>query len=114
VKRFRERSKTVSGNVSETPPDNREQITERKKDYAFEFGVIRLLEKDLGAWKKSFSYLDVPAELTGMAQWAGEQGDWYHACSGLLARRNREAKTKADAQRRVGEPKFQYGVRGAI
>jgi hypothetical protein len=32
VKRFRERSKTVSGNVSETPPDNREQITERKKD----------------------------------------------------------------------------------
>ena len=70
-----------------------------KQEYAFEAGVIRLNQKNLDAWKKAYSYLDVPAELTGLATWAGSQARWFPAVSGALAKRNREQKLKSDQAR---------------
>lgn len=68
--------------------------------YAFESGIIRLVEKDFNQWKQSFSYLDVPAELLSMTAWAGDQGPsrWFNAVANLLAKRNREAKISAEKQ----------------
>lgn len=88
----------------------------KKKDskYAFESGVIRLTEKDFTNWKASFSYLDLPAELIGASKWAGEQGqNWFHAVSGLLAKRNREAKA---AKERTKDSGFRSmsGIDGVI
>lgn len=67
--------------------------------YAFESGVIRLNQRDLDRWKASFSHLDVPAELEGLSQWAGEQPNWFHAVKGALAKRNREAGIRIEAHR---------------
>lgn len=94
--------------------DTHSQSHSQKKDskYAFESGVIRLIEKDFSQWKSSFSYLDLPAELLGLSKWAGEQGsNWYHAVSGALAKRNREAK-----ERQTEKPKFRTmsGMDGII
>lgn len=58
--------------------------------YVFESGVIRLNERDLNAWKAAYSHLDVPAELMGLSQWAGEQRSWFNAVKGALTKRNRE------------------------
>lgn len=65
-----------------------------KKDYAFEVGVIRLVTKDLEAWRRAFPYLCVEAEMTGLAEWAGRpeiRRKWFHAVAGALAKRNRDA-----------------------
>lgn len=67
--------------------------------YAFESGVIRLIPRDLNHWKASFSHLDVPGELEGLSEWAGAQPNWFHAVKGALAKRNREAGIRLEAQR---------------
>jgi uncharacterized protein YdaU (DUF1376 family) len=94
--------------------------SERKKDtadavptaYAFESGVIRLVEKDLQAWKAAYSHLDVPAELIGLTEWAGNQGDkWFFAVSGALTKRNRAAKIAASRE----QSNFKWnGIEGVI
>lgn len=111
VKRFR----NAKRNVSETPPetDNRDRQqkedtasavpsadnleipeTLRRSKYAFESGVIRLSEKDFQSWKASFSYLDVPAELLQLTEFAQNNSDkWFFAVQGALAKRNRAAKS---------------------
>lgn len=121
VKRFRKRSGNVSSTVSVTPPET-ETETDRKKEskiaadaaptngegrYAFETGIIRLTSKDFSKWEKAFKHLDLAAELTGLAQWAGAQGpeNWFFAVSGALAKRNRELKCRADAIRAGGPPR---------
>jgi len=68
----------------------KEEVGER--EYAFEAGVIRLSQRDLDRWKTHFSYLDVPAELWGLTQWAQGQQSWFFAVSSALAKKNREAK----------------------
>lgn len=91
-------------------PEREKETEKEKKDtptgvpskYAFESGVIRLNEKDLVRWKASFSHLDVPAELIGLTQWAGEQPKWFHAVAGALAKRNREEGRRREASARAG------------
>lgn len=82
------------------------RVEERKKKdtadavpskYVFEAGIIRLTKKDLDRWKTAFSYLDVPAELIGLQEWAAKQPQWFHAVSGALTKRNREIKNARDA-----------------
>lgn len=110
VKQYRERQR----NVSETPPETENRNREESEDaanaavsagkYAFEAGIIRLTLKDFSKWQKAFSYLDLAAELTGLAHWAGEQGpaNWFFAVSGALAKRNREMKKQIDLARQGG------------
>lgn len=70
--------------------------------YAFEDGIIRLSEKDFNKWKANFSHLDLRAELTGLAEWANQQGDrWFFAVAGALTKRNRAVKTTQDKPRRT-------------
>ena len=105
----------VNGGVNpEDKAQKPEARDQKEKKYAFECGVVRLVEKDLSAWIAAFPLLDVKAELTGAAPWLGEQENWFNAAAGLLAKRNREVKTKTDVQRQAGEPKYQYGIKGAI
>lgn len=104
VKAHRDRYKAVTV----TPPDTEaETETERKKEdigpaalelvvdnsttkYAFESGVIKLLPRDLERWQKTFTTLDLRAELEGLAHWAGQQEKWFPAVSGALSKRHRE------------------------
>ena len=70
--------------------------------YAFEAGTIRLTNKDFSKWQTNFSHLDLRAELTGLAEWASQQGErWFFAVSGALAKRNREVKAARDKPRRT-------------
>lgn len=63
--------------------------------YAFESGIIRLIEKDLAQWKRDFSYLDVPAELHSLTEFAQKNSaKWFFAVQGALAKRNRDVKAK--------------------
>lgn len=88
-------------------------VSSATKTYAFECGVIRLNAKDFEQWREAFSHLDLRAELVAAADWAGEQANWFHACKALLAKRNREAKTKTDALNAAGG--FQWnGPEGVI
>ena len=81
--------------------------------YAFECGVVRLNQKDFENWKRAFQYLDVPAELTSMADWAMKQEHWFNACSGLLGKRNREQRTKIESDRR-SPVKWRSGMEGIV
>lgn len=88
--------------------DKEKEREERKKDigasaptktYAFESGIIRLNQYNLDKWKAAFINLDVPAELIGLSKWATEQGkNWFPAVSGVLAKRNRQAKENLAAR----------------
>lgn len=88
-------------------PEARIQNPERKNDapdgaptppkkYAFEYGVIRLTQKDFDQWKRAFSHLDVPAELVALSEWASHQPQWFHAVSSALAKRNREMNLRIE------------------
>jgi hypothetical protein len=71
--------------------------------YAFEQGIIRLTASDFSKWEKAYSHLDLAAELTGLAKWAGEQGpNWFFAVSGALTKRNRDLKKQFDLARQGG------------
>lgn len=110
-KRYRERNRNGPNTVTVTPTRaDTETESERKEgtadavpilsDYAFESGIIRLNDKHFNQWKQSFSYLDVPAELLAMTEWAGDQGPkrWFSAVANLLAKRNRAAKILQEKQ----------------
>lgn len=123
VKRFRKRFKAVTETPPDTETEQSTD-TERKKEdcdeivshetsqpspiespkglprkYEFECGEIRLNKRTFDDWAKAFSYLDLRAELTalGPSDWvAGLDGKWFVPVSGLLAKRNREAKLKSE------------------
>ena len=85
--------------------------------YVFESGVIRLTASDFDKWEKSFSYLDLRAELIGLTQWASEQEKWLFAISGALAKRNREAKLALERppqSKRILQPNGQPWPDGII
>lgn len=74
---------------------------------AFEAGIIRLTQKDLDAWKRAYSDINVEAELHSMSAWAGKQESWFDACRGLLGKKNSaahrdrlaiQARAEADAK----------------
>lgn len=123
VKRFRAKPRNVSLAVTETPPETEtETETEKKKEdppdggssaYAFESGVIRLNQRDLDAWKAAFSHLDVPAELTGLSEWASKQPRWFFAVSGALAKRNRDQAARLEADKAKGDKKWN-GIEGVL
>lgn len=102
-------------------PETRNQEPERKEEppdggsseYAFESGVIRLNQRDLDAWKAAFSHLDVPAELTGLSEWASKQPKWFFAVSGALAKRNREQAARLEADKAKGDKKWN-GIEGVL
>lgn len=115
-----ERSFNDPGTIGEALPSP----SQRKKDsadaapsggkYEFESGIIRLTEKHFNEWKQAFSYLDLRAELTALAPWAGQQGPqrWFHAVSNALNKRNREAKIAAEKQQQ--QPFKWNGMEGVI
>lgn len=80
--------------------------------YAFESGVIRLTQKDFDKWKANFTHIDVGAELIAMTDWAGQQPRWFPAVSGLLGKRNREAKIAAEKQ--AQQPFKWNGIEGVV
>jgi hypothetical protein len=54
--------------------------------------VIRLVSKDLEAWRRDFPNLSLEAELRSLAEWAGRENPkgWFHVVQAALAKRNRE------------------------
>jgi uncharacterized protein YdaU (DUF1376 family) len=80
--------------------------------YAFECGTIRLNQRDFDQWKQAFSYLDLPAELLSLREWAEKQKSWFNAVSGALAKRNRLAKLAKE--RPVNEPQWLDGIPGVL
>jgi hypothetical protein len=79
---------------------------DRPTVYAFEDGIIRLNEKDFELWKRSFSALDVPAELIALSNWAQTTfgpKKWFHGVKNALAKKNREelARRAAASQQHV-------------
>lgn len=124
--RSRERSASAKRSQSyrsSTRPDHKEDS--KKEDYpsglevvvdntttkyAFESGIIKLLPRDLDRWQKSFTHLNVMAELEGLAHWAGQQVEqghnWFHAVAGALAKREREVIAAKVARTERPKPRF--------
>lgn len=73
-------------------------------DYAFHGKVIRLNQRDFNTWAKSYPHIDLRAELQALDDWydghltAVERKNWFARCSGALAKKNREAKTRAPSR----------------
>jgi hypothetical protein len=85
------------------------------KVYAFENGIIRLNQRDFDKWAKSFSHLELAAELLSLSKWAESEGkNWFHAVQGALAKRNREVKAKKDQLAQDGGFKWNGGIEGVI
>lgn len=82
--------------------------------YAFESGVIKLSQKHLDQWKQAFSHLDVPAELVGLTEWAGQQKRWFPAVSGVLAKKNRELGLRIEQGKQAPEFKWRSGMEGIV
>jgi hypothetical protein len=89
----------------------RHPISLSGEPYAFEAGVIRLVSKDLEAWRRDFPNLSLEAELRSLAEWAGRENPkgWFHAVQGALAKRNREQglaveRVKAEAAAKANAP----------
>lgn len=77
---------------AEAPPSSK---------YEFEGKCIRLTREDFVRWQKSFSRLDVRAELAGLDAWTADcpkrRKNWFVTVAAVLAKRNREAKERFDA-----------------
>jgi hypothetical protein len=87
---------------AEAEAEAERRINGKSKHYKFESGVIRLNKKNYDQWVKAYSYLDVPAELLGLTEWAAtlEPNRWFVAVSAVLAKRNREQKTKIETAKK--------------
>lgn len=83
--------------------------------YFFEAGVIRLNEQDYRKWETAYPHISLRSELTGLAGWAGEQKNWFHAVPGALTKREREAllaveRIRAETLANANAPKVRaYG-----
>ena len=72
---------------------------------------IRLTEADLERWRKAFPHLDVQAELMALDEWAGTIGKrWFGAVANVLAKRNREARERADERARMRAEGFRPAI----
>lgn len=111
VSRYRERQRNVSCNVSETPPDT-DTDTDKKDNkngnglskktgrvYAFEHGVVRLLESDLAKWRKAFPHVSVEGELIAKEPWLAKQASWFNAAAGWLAKAEKQATARPPPER---------------
>ena len=104
VKRFRQRSKSVSETPPETDTETEETVdksTVRKTAnfsgrYAFAGKVIRLTAKDFETWKAAYHAIpDLIAELTSLDTWLTGQPEakrkaWFQSVSGSLNRKHQE------------------------
>lgn len=86
VKRYRQRSKTVS----ETPPETDTETEKNKRGYAFEGSVIKLNQRDFARWQKAYTSLDLMAVLQSRDDWLSGQDDatrkkWFNSTSNWLA-----------------------------
>lgn len=77
-----------------------ESESETKKNYGFFGAVIRLTDKDLAAWKKTYHGIpDLLAELTSLDGWCAlnwsvddpKRKGWFHAVQAMLNRKHQEA-----------------------
>lgn len=116
VKRFRERSKDVTGNAPRADTDteqnrNTEQTScsVSRASYAFFGRTIRLKPQDLERWRRAYSAIpDIEAELTAIDAWfegqsADKRAKWFHSVSGMLNRTHQQAlAARADADRQTG------------
>ena len=80
--------------------------------YVFEAAPIRLTKKDFERWEQSFPDINLRAELLSLQQWAGKQENWFFACQGALAKRNRDCKLAAEKETR--KPYKWNGIEGVI
>ena len=77
--------------------DTADAVSSSATSYAFESGIVRLSEEDFKKWEIAFPRLDLRAELTGLSEWANQQGSrWFFAVSGALNKRNRDIKTSIE------------------
>lgn len=66
----------------------------KPKVYFFEYGKVRLLERDFLRWQEIYPHISVIAELQAAAEWASKQENWFVAMSGLLAKKERQARDR--------------------
>jgi uncharacterized protein YdaU (DUF1376 family) len=124
-KKQTEINSTSNDGSNDASDDDTLHTSQRKKDstadavsakYAFEDGIIRLNQRDFDNWTKSYSHLDLAAELLSLSKWAGNEGkNWFHAVKGALAKRNREVKATKDRRAENPEQAFRWnGMEGVI
>lgn len=93
-------SKKESKKEEDTPSGSANGHLVEEGNYAFESGVIRLKAADLDRWQKSFTEINVKAELESSAEWicgqAASGKNWFFAAAGLLGKRNRDAKARRE------------------
>lgn len=89
----------------ESEEDSRPSARKKRGPYVFEAGVIRLNQVNFDRWKRAFINLNLEAELTSLADWAGQQDNWFAAVSGALAKRDRNVLARRqDAAKSQGPP----------
>ena len=96
------------GSGSGLPPNNKKNNRKNNsgaspRPYAFAGKVIRLNESDFETWRKSYSAIDLMAELQSRDDWlatqpAARQKTWFPSTSSWLARKNQEARAAKSSQ----------------
>ncbi len=87
----------------------RSQKETKKKEYAYEGKIIRLIKRDFDAWAKAYSNLDLMGQLQAHDDYyddelAGkERLKWFRRCSASLAKKNQEAKPPPPEQIRYND-----------
>ena len=96
-----------------------ESETEKKK-YAFRGRIINLTPKDHATWMKTYSRLNLDAELRSMDDWLSSLPDgdqrrvgWFHVVSGALKNRHNKGNGKkprgsVGPQRRWSDVRYDY------
>ncbi|TJW48160.1 MAG: DUF1376 domain-containing protein, partial [Mesorhizobium sp.] len=93
-------------------PEARDQSLEKKEKetptalspptdlYAFQGSTIRLTGRHLEQWRSAFPHISLESELLALDEWAGEQGgQWFHAVSSALAKKERAARDRINIRR---------------
>ena len=83
---------------------NRNNLTETKKDYAFEGKVIKLNEKDYNEWKERFNLLDFDYELEQKDIWFSGQEDtknWFIRTQKHFLKLQREKEKAREEEARL-------------
>lgn len=97
----REEKQTKKGDAG-APPDP------SPVEYAFEGSVIRLTDKDLNRWRRSFKRIDVDAELEGLDLWLAEpkqtakRKNWFQLAIRALQKKNSGAPPPQSELENIG------------
>lgn len=67
--------------------------------YAFEHGVVRLLESDLAKWRRAYPHVSVEGELIAKEPWLAKQASWFNAAAGWLAKAEKQATARPPPER---------------